>query len=179
MTLLSVACVLLIALDVALALRVRSLNVRVGLLIRSVLAAERPALVEGDSLPALSLIDAEGRDVALLDPATSAGTLLLVSSASCGACDEVRPVWDELASQCAGSHLRVLELVLDAQPGDVPPRGATHPVLTSGGDSAALVRRLAALPAAILVDAEGRVRRSFYGPQQAGLAGAIEEELSG
>jgi hypothetical protein len=93
----------------------------------------------------------------------------------------VRPVWDALASLCAGSHLRVLELVLDAQPSNVLPHRtthrATHPLLTSGGDCAALVRRLPAVPAAILVDADGRVRRSFYGPRQDGLPRAIEDEL--
>lgn len=176
---LSVACILLIALDVALVLRVRSLNERVGALTRSVLAAERPVLVEGELLPALSLLDPEGHDVALLDPAAAAGTLLLISSDSCGACEEVRPVWDAVARRCAGSHLRVLELVLDAEPERLTLRQSTHPVLASGGDAAALVRRLPLLPAAILVDAGGRVSRSFYGPQQDGLPQAVEDELSG
>lgn len=170
-------CVLLIALDAALVLRVRALNERVGALSRAVLAAERPLLVEGQPFPALSMIDADGNDVPLLDPDASTATLLLVSSESCDACEEVRPEWDAVSRLCAGSHLRVLELVLDAEPERLSAREAPHPVLAPGGDAWSLVGRIPGVPAAILVDGTGSVRRSFYGAEHRGLRKAIEDEL--
>lgn len=173
---LSLACAALIGLDLALVFRVRALNQRVGSLTRLVAAAERPLLVEGEAFPALTLLDAGSRAVPLLDASAPAGTLLLVSSQSCDACEGVRPVWDEVAELCAGSPLRVLELVLDAKPSALS-RDRRCPALASGGDAWGLIGRIPGVPAAILVDGNGTVRRAFYGSDHVGLRHAVEEAL--
>lgn len=171
-----VVCVALIALDLALALRVRTLNRRVGSLTRLVEAGERPLLVAGEAFPELSLVGADAQPVALLDPA-SAGTLLLVSSLSCDVCDDVRPTWDATADLCSGSPLRILELVLDAKPSTLPAGDGRTPALASGGDAWAFVGRIPGVPAAILIDGTGTVRRAFYGAEHQGLPAAVEEFL--
>ncbi len=171
------ACAALAALDFALVWRVRELNRRVAGLTRLVEAHERPLLLEGEAFPALTLIDADSRPVPLLDGAGSSGTLLLVSSETCEVCADVRPVWAVAAERCADSPLRVLELVLDAKPASLPAREQGYPLVASGGDAWSLVGRIPGIPAALLIDANGIVRRSFFGAEHQGLPQAVEEYL--
>ncbi len=175
------ACLALAGLDVALALRVRLLQRRLA-----VLAAPDPrrALLQGDRFPRVTLFDAAGEERALLDPSTSVAALVLVSSASCGACDAVRPFWKAVVRADSTTSLRVLELVLDARPEELSDHeslgspGATL-LVTPGGDGLELAARLAGLPAAILVDGDGAVVHAFYGEVQAGLLSAVEDFVTG
>lgn len=173
------ACVGLLAIDVALVLRNRSLADELTALQSVVAAKPRPPLVEGDELPRISLFDTTG---AAVDPVSSddhTATLLFVSSAACDACGALRPLWNRAAERARGSHLRVLELVLDADAADLAERDAPYPLVTEGGDAWALLARLRGVPAALLVDDSGRVLRSFYGEGHEGLSTAVDEVLFG
>ena len=174
---LAVLCAGLAAVDVGLVIRNRRLQERVDELTEIVAAATRPVLVEGDPLPAVPLLDAAGQPAELEALAAGRPLLLFVSSHACGYCDEVRPVWDQVARASAGTGLDVLELILDGAPGE--PRGEAAPypqwTLVEGGQAFAV--RVPGVPAAILVDGAGTVRRILTGEAQAALEAAVEQFL--
>lgn len=174
-----VTCVGLAAVNVGLVLNKRSLEGEVTRLMEAVHASGQPPLVEGERLPALSTWDASGQAVDVARSSEHTVTLLLVSSDSCGVCETARPVWRELAERAQGSHVRVLELVVDAPADSLAGREAPYPVLRAGADVWALTSRMPGIPAALLVDDTGDVRRAFYGEVQDGLREAVEAALLG
>lgn len=171
------SCAALIALDVALVLENRDLTRRVEELSGELAREPRPPLGPGDPMPDLALFDARSRSVPLLDPQASLGTLLLVSSAGCDACANVTEAWGAVVRRCRAYPLRILELVVDADPSALPQSGPGRTVVAAGGDAWTLLGRIPGVPAALLVDAQGTVQRAFYGPSQPGLAAAVEELL--
>lgn len=175
--LLVVCCLGLAAIDGGLVLRNRELQAQVAELHRALGERGLPPLVVGADFPPVALLDELGRPVELTGVAEL--TLLFVSSPSCGACEDVRPLWDEVAPMADGERLRVVELVLDAAPETLLARAAAWLLVVPGGDSWSLVGRIPGVPASIVVDAAGRVRRTFYGDEHAGLRAALEELLLG
>jgi len=172
-------CIALGATQVALVLRNRALSARVVELTQLVEAARPPELppLEGRPFPALRLLDAEGAELDLTALPQGHATLLFVSSSACDYCDLARPVWDRVARSLAGSPVRVLELVLDAAPGELAQRDASHPLLAPPDPS--LARQLPGVPAALVIDSAGVVRRSVYGGEQLGLERAVAELSAG
>lgn len=172
-----ICCIGLGSLDVALVLRNRELGARVAELTQSLATAKWSALTEGSRFPSISLLASSGQPVELGHEAGEAGTLLFVSSESCGSCDEVRSAWHQVSQLLVGSGVRVLELVLDAtttQPIDEAP----YPRVLPGGDEWSVVGKLPGIPAAILIDRSGIVRRAFYGSPHTGLRDAVEKFLA-
>jgi hypothetical protein len=170
-------CVGLAAIDVGLVLKNRELTDRLAGLSEEVMAAERPPLAEGDIFPTITARDTSGALVPLTSSPTHLATLLLVSSDACDVCQDVRPVWHRLGELATGSHLRVLELVLDVEVESLRGRSAPYPLLYAGDDVWSLTGRVRGVPAAILIDEAGIVRRAFYGQEHDGLAEAVEEVL--
>lgn len=175
------ACVGLVAVDVALVLRNRSLRERVAALTSAAHVADRPLrpLVEGERLPSLAAWDAAGEPVDLARSPAHTATLLYVSSEACTLCEGVRSLWAELAERARGSHVRVLELVVDARAAGLDARAAPYPRVRAGDDVGSLTSRVPGLPAALFVDEHGVVARAFYGERLAGLPEALEAALLG
>jgi len=175
---LAACCALLGALDVALAWRVRTLGERLAELSAvGGAGGARPVLLEGDALPELTLLDVAGRPVPLRLPGRHTATLLFVSSPSCGFCEDARPTWLEVARLAEGSHLRVLELVLDTEPAALAGRELPYEAVAAAGDAWSLLARVPGVPAALLVDEGGTVRLALYGDAHTGLREAVEEFL--
>ncbi len=174
---LSVCCIGLGVLVIGLSLRIRAFEVEVAKLSEQVRGSSRVALVEGEPLPSISLFDVQGQPLEPLGGATDRGTLLFISSQSCDACKQVRPLWDEIAGAFRGAPLAMLELVLEAQPGSLVGRQELYPLAVPGTDQWSLVNKLQGVPAALLVDANGVVRRAFYGSPHTGLRQAVEQFL--
>ncbi len=161
-----------------LVLQNRKLMRRIEALTQSVYAAERPpTLIEGQAFPHLTLRDAAGAPVELARPPEHTATLLLVSSATCDLCESVRPVWKQVAETASGSHLRVLELVLGAEPEALVDRVAPYGLVSAGDDAWSLVGRIPGVPAAILIEDTGLVLRAFYGEEHDGLQQAVKGYL--
>lgn len=171
---LGVACVVLIAIDGALLLRVRHLENRVAELTRLTDRANRPKLTEGDRFPTVTLLDSQGRPVHLTGPIAQEPTLLLLSSQACEFCRVVKPTWDQAAHLAEAKHLRVLGIVLDATPTSLADEDAPYPLLAPGDDAWSLIDQIPGVPAAILLQPDGTVARAFYGADQVGLRDAVE-----
>ncbi len=174
-----VACVVLTGFDLALVFQNRELSAEVRELTQRLVRTRRPTLIPGDPFPSIGLFEADGRPASLHAGESEAGVLLFVSSTSCGYCDDVRPLWNEIARTFSGPHLRVVELVLDVGSDVIAERDAPFPALTGGDDVWSLVDRMPGIPAAILVDASGKVHRTFYGTDHSGLESAVEDFLLG
>ena len=172
-----VFCLALAGVVVALVLRNRELSARVGELEGLVHAAGRPSVpaLEGRAFPAEQLFDADGAPTALGELPESHATLLLISSSTCDYCELARPTWDRVARRAAGTHLRVLGLVLDATPLELAGRASAYPLLAPADPQ--LARRIPGVPAALLLDASGRVQTAVYGGEKSGLERLVEEFL--
>jgi len=173
-------CLALAGIELGLVRRNRELRARVTELEEQVARAGRAPVreLEGRPFPALELIDARGARFGLAELADTHATLLFVSSPACGYCDEVRPIWEGAARRLGGAPVRVLELVLEPDPGGSAEHAAPFPQLTAGEAEARLLRSLPGLPAALLLDARGVVLRAIYGADQVGLEGAVDELLA-
>jgi len=176
-TLITLACLGLLAVDVGLVLKNRALEERVASLTRAVYAAERPSLIEGQEFPRISASDANGEPISITGSKEHTATLLLVSADACDACESVRPLWRRVAELAAGSHLRVIELVVDVGPEGLQGRDAPYPLIAAGDDVWSLTARMPGVPGAILIDEQGVVQRAFYGKDHDGLAAAVEDVL--
>ncbi len=173
-----VLCLALAAVDLLLIRRNRELSARVDELSRRVRAAERspvPAL-EGRHFPADELLDAAGEPTFLAALPPGHATLLLVSSDACDLCARALPRWEDAARRAAGTHVRVLGLVLDATPAGLAGRAAPWPLLAPIDPT--LAARVPGVPAALLLDADGVVRRAAYGAEQVELDALLDDALA-
>jgi hypothetical protein len=171
-------CVVLVAVDVALVMRNRSLSERLFRLEHTVRAAQSEGLAAGELFPPVALLDFGGAAVHVPDPG-GGSTLLLVSSSSCEYCEDVAGLWRDVARTADGTPLVVFELVLDATPQALSERSSAWPLLAPGPDSWTLVRRLPGVPAALLVGGDGKLLHASYGAQQPELSGAVAGFLDG
>lgn len=165
---------------VALVRRNAALTARVEDLSGRVLAAEadREASLVGAKLPVTTLFATDGEPVDLTAIPEDHGSLLLVSSPGCDYCQLAAPVWEAVARDLGGTRLRVLGLVLQPDPasGAAAPTPA-YPSLRAGDADAELQGWLPGVPAALLLDAHGRVVHAELGGRQAGLEGAVQSFL--
>jgi len=177
---LTLLCLALAGIELALVGRNRELRARVAELEQQVTRAGQSAVpgLEGRPFPVLALIDAEGEPLGLTELAATHATLLFVSSPACDFCDQARPLWERVARQLAGAPVRVLELVLEPDGGGGAARPAPFPQLTAGAGEELLMRWLPGLPAALLIDSSGVVQRAVYGADETGLEALLDEQLT-
>ena len=122
----------------------------------------------------LTLLDAEGRELGLTELPESHVTLLFVSSPACDYCLLAAPIWERVARSLAGAPVRVLGLVLDADPRELETSDTPYPLLTAGDAGLSLARQLPSIPASVLIDSTGVVQWTIYGGEQAELERAVE-----
>ncbi len=167
-----VACLALVIVDLVLIRQNRSLRSRVGELSQLVESGERPVLGPGDAFPALTLVGSDGAATSL--PFQESTTLLLISSQSCHACDLAKPVWNEAVAVAERGGIRVAGLSLDGVAEELDEVEAPYAMFAPGDDVFSLITQTPGVPAAILIDGDGVVLRSFYGAEQLGLVEAVE-----
>jgi hypothetical protein len=120
----------------------------------------RPAaeLAAGDRLGEVRFVTETGevRRLELDGPA-----LLLVFSSRCPACRAVLPIWEELYASAGPDGPSVIGLQTDAEPTDAL---LTFPVHRVDAERSPGMERIPYVPATVLVDADGNVRRVWFGP---------------
>lgn len=168
-----VACLALVIVDLVLIRQNRELRAQVGELTQRVESGERPMLGPGDAFPAITLVGGDGAATSL--PFQETTTLLLVSSQSCHACDIAKPVWDKAVAAAERGGIRVAGLSLDGVAEELDEVEASYTMFAPGDDVFSLIAQTPGVPAAILIDGDGVVLRSFYGAEQLGLIEALEE----
>lgn len=166
-----------------LAWRNRALEARVVELRAALERADARPLAVGDLLPELELERLDGTRLALPESAgrtdaASRGTLLFVSSAACDACAEVRDTWEAVARAAARSNVACVELVLDGTPAATRPGRWSYPAALPVGDPWRFVRKLRAVPAALLIDPAGRVAFVVHGTPHDRLPDRLARFLS-
>jgi hypothetical protein len=126
------------------------------------------ALKPGDTVEPFALLDESGARVAIGFAAGGPRTLLLVFSSRCPACEKTLPIWNEILAAATPKDCRVVGVRTD---GDAPgssslftpalrfpvhtvPEPAPPPFAGPG---------LPYVPAAVLLDGEGRVSRVWFG----------------
>lgn len=146
----------------------RRLRSEVAALVRSNARAAAPA--EGDVLGPVVLRDAAGNDVPLDFTGEFAGTVLLVHSSACDACEASRVHWSSALERASRPDVRVLCIQTDVIDGP--------PVALEGLPASLAVPRpppgwlaaLPAVPATLVADAHGRLTHAWFRRLDAGLA---------
>jgi len=115
---------------------------------------------EGDRWPDLIVRDCEGNDVAMRDfIAENAASYITFGAQWCSACQEEAPIINrELVDGLAGESLGIVQILIEAQPGQQPPLSLCSAWATE------LNARFA-----ILVDTEQVHLPDFFGPAVATL----------
>jgi len=123
-----------------------------------------PSLAVGASAPPLALPDLAGREVDLGD---LRGRVVLVNfwATWCPPCRAELPELAELWTEQKGGCFELLGVAEDSPPADLAAaaRRIPYPVLTDPGGAAAVAWNVYGFPSSYLVDAEGRVIRTFQG----------------
>jgi len=164
---LMVACVALMILVVLLAVENRRLKAE---LIASYESLPTEALAPGERVGAFDVADASG-GISTVDPAASpTGTLLLLFSTECPACDRTIPLWIDLfagANDPTAPRKVGVRLDRPAESEESPGLVAAafpfpvYSVTDRGiGDD---LRRIPFIPAAVLLDSSGTVVETWYG----------------
>jgi thiol-disulfide isomerase/thioredoxin len=178
---LGVATALLAVLVLLLARQNRNLKAEL-----SALATGLPpgALKSGDLLAPFDLIDADGKT-------THVGfdghgeTLLLVFSATCGACQETLPVWDRLLKEPPRASLHVIGIQTDfpREPGAPNPLALPDlPFPVFGAPTAlaaAPLTKFPSIPAAALLDGKGAVTAVWFGVPTDAQVSEMRRALAG
>lgn len=133
--------------------------------------AAAPALQVGDSLPALSLPDLEGRPLDLRQHAAGRPLLINVWASWCAPCVEEMPELERFAATQGDNGVQVLGLALDTADGvrgflqRIP---VDYPIVveTPGPRDASvqLGNTQGLLPYSVLFDAQGRLVKAKLGP---------------
>lgn len=149
-------------LTLALAFQVRANRaLRAEIARMAILQARGHGLAEGTVLAPVELLDPGGERLALRFDDT-VGSVLLFHASGCGACEATAPRWRSALAEAARPDLRVVCVQTDGTTGRVSlpglPTSLAVPLPPEGWLAA-----LPAVPATLLVDAEGVLVRSWYG----------------
>jgi len=169
-------CVLLAALDVVLALRVRDLTAEVARLRADADMGMGGALTAGDVVQPVMLLDQNRDPTPVSFERGNGSVLLLFSSGSCDYCEVARPIWAGVAENLQSDRLRIVEIVQGGSPEMIAGLPAPYEVCLPGGDILPLLARVPGTPSSVLIGEGGVVIRAFYG-EQAGLEGAVRAHL--
>jgi hypothetical protein len=123
--------------------------------------ARERGLEEGRALEPLRLLDASGAEVAVrFDEAV--GTVLLFHSSACGACEATAPRWRSALLEAARPDVRVVVAQTDGARARADleglPASLAVPLPPQGW-----LAGLPAVPATLVLDAEGVLVRAWYG----------------
>jgi hypothetical protein len=139
--------------------------------------ARERGLAEGAALAPGTLLDPAGALVPLRFDDT-VGTLLLFHAAGCGACTTTRPLWLSAVAEAARPDVRVLSVQTDGATERIDLEGLP-PSLAVPLPPEGWLAALPAVPATLLVDSAGVLRRGWYGeldgPTRAELVRALAE----
>lgn len=119
----------------------------------------------GDSIGAVTLIDASGARTELTFDAPSRRTLVLVYSQGCHICDEMKPIWARHVPARPPAGLRVLAVCTD-RPQDFDPakaEGIPCDRFALANAPATAFVRLRMIPATLLLDDHGVVQGLWWG----------------
>ena len=177
---LTVACVLLSALVVLLAVQNRALHTELTEALTHVVP-DAPRLSPGDLVDPITVFDDTGATLGL-DWSANSRAVVLVFSSTCPACQETLPIWDDLATRIEDrGNVRVIGLQLDRpDPGTgeaaAEPAGVwSFPVYgILRADNESFLDLVPVIPGTFVIDARGAVREAHYGvPDEAALDAVI------
>ena len=166
---LTVACVLLSAIVILLAVQNRALHAELAeALTRAV--PEAPRIAPGGLIDPITVFDDSGTTLKL-DWSANSRAVVLVYTSTCPACREARPLWDDLVARVADrGNVRVIGLQLDRphpSSGNAPsePAGArpfpVYGIRREGNE--ALLDLVPVIPGTFVIDARGAVREAYFG----------------
>jgi len=178
MQFLGVACAALAILTLLLAWQNRSLKTQLAAALG---APPVGALKAGDTLGPIPVVDTSGNKT---DVAFDGGgeTLLLVFSATCGACRETIPQWNHLLAEGMPSAVRVVGIQTDLQQGpgaggSPPIPDLRFPVFGTTEASTESMSKFPAIPAAALIDGKGAVKSVWVGVPTAAQVSELRRAL--
>ena len=135
--------------------------------------AESPVLERGASLEPVRLVDPDGQPGTMADASDGARTLWLFFTPTCPACRSTLPVWSDLARSLEPDAPRVLGVNL-ARPGspgneELVTVDLGFPVYGIDHEASSGLSRITHVPATVILDADGRVERAWFGQLDDGL----------
>lgn len=150
----------------------RRLRDEVAALTRS--NARTAAPMAGDVLGSLVLRDAAGNDVPLNFAGASVGTVLLVHSSACDACEATRVFWRSAIERASRPDVRVLCIQTDAAEGAPLALEGLPASLAVPLPPTSWLATLPAVPATLVADEHGRLTHAWFRT----LDTALAEELT-
>lgn len=137
-----------------------------------------PKLAAGDVVGPFDLWSPTGESVKVAFDGAEDRTLLLVFSSTCPACERNMPAWHELLSGQRSSGVRVLGIQTDLAAGAQPhAAGPPCPIYSVGQRAGPPFDRLPYVPATVVLDRQGRVRRAWFGILDAQQQAELRREL--
>jgi peroxiredoxin len=166
-TFLTLACVGLAILTTLLARENRSLKARLAA--DSHLALEQAdALKPGDLVKPFPVLDGAGQESTIGFGEGEAGTILLVFSSTCPACQETIPRWTAVLGSVPRGAVRIVAVQTDRA--DPHTNAAAHvlpalpfPIYSPAGSGAEVLKKVPFIPATVILDAKGVVTQAWFG----------------
>lgn len=140
------------------------------------LRARAVGLAEGTVLAPATLLDPSGSPIPLRFDDT-VGTLLLFHAAGCGACGTTRPLWATAVSEAARPDVRVLVVQTDGATQRVDLEGLP-PSLAVPLPPEGWLGALPAVPATLLLDSAGVLRRAWFEELDAAARAELVQALA-
>ena len=173
---LTVACVLLSALVILLAVQNRALHTELAEALTHAVP-DAPRLAPGDLVDPITVFDDAGTTLKL-DWSANSRAVVFVYSSTCPACQETLPIWDDLVARIEDrGNVRVFGLQLDRPDPDsgraaAEPAGAwsfpVYGIAREGNEG--LLDLVPVIPGTFVIDARGVVREAYFGvPDEATL----------
>lgn len=140
------------------------------------------ALREGDILQPAALTGSAGEPVQVDFGASAGHTLLLVFTSTCPACAETFPIWRDLLNRPHPS-VQVVGIQLDREQPGAPAAGhdlstLPFPVYGPGEPHPTFLEKVPGVPATILVDSGGTVRKVWFGVLGNTQRADLEQEIA-
>jgi peroxiredoxin len=168
------------ALCVALAFVLREnrlLREQVQALVRE--KARAVGLVPGQTLAAVTLHDAAGRDVHLDFASEFLGTVLFFHASGCGACANTRPLWSSAIAAAGRPDVRVVCIQTDVLEGAPLALEGLPPSLAVPLPPEGWLASLPAVPATLVLDEHGVLTRAWFDELDAAKARELTEAIAG
>lgn len=139
------------------------------------------AVVVGESVPDLVAIARDGSPVLLNGSNALAfrdgrfATVILATSGDCEACSHSLPVFDVMAKENIATGVMVVGVQINAMKGEeLKPSPGTLPIVMVNDAANSWLRRIPMVPAVIVIDGNGAVRKTWFGT----LSAAQQDELA-
>lgn len=180
---LTVACVLLSALVILLAVQNRALHTELAEALTHV-APDAPRLAPGDLVDPITVFDDTGT-ILELDWSANSRAVVLVYTSTCPACQESLPIWDDLVTRIEDrGNVRVIGLQLD-RPDPSTGRAAAEPagarpfpvygIARAGNEG--FLDLVPVIPGTFVIDARGAVREAYFGVPDEAVLDAVLASL--